>query len=144
MLAHSIEPNVDICCSLQLAMTRLDGSQFWGARRRLADVDRAMLSLLVAKTERTPDHDIMRSRGANAPAAPLETLPGKLAGKLLDRELQERRAWRDTPAEHLPAAGLVRGTGRGPRSSSPTTPASTYGADGRCDARGRTPWRQSS
>jgi enterochelin esterase-like enzyme len=87
MLAHSIEPHVDICCSLQLAMTRLDGSQFWAARRRLADVDRAMLSLFVAKAERTPDHDIMRFRGANAPAAPLETLPGKLAGKLFDREL---------------------------------------------------------
>jgi enterochelin esterase-like enzyme len=88
LLARSAEPYVDVCCSLQLSMTRLDGSQFWAARRRMADADRAMLSLFVAKAERTAEQDIIRYRGANAPAAPAETSPGRIAGTLFDRELK--------------------------------------------------------
>lgn len=88
MLAHSAESGVDICCSLQFPLTRLGDSMFWAGRRRLAEIDRAMLSLFVVKAERTPVHDIQTFRGANAPADPVQVAPGKLAGQLLDREIR--------------------------------------------------------
>ncbi len=88
LLAHSNEVVVDVCCSLQLAMTRLGEGPFWAARRRLAEVDGALLSLFVAKPARTPDQDIRKFRGAKAPHAPRESLAGALSGKLLDRELK--------------------------------------------------------
>lgn len=88
LLAYSTEPHVDICCSLQLPMTRLGDSNFWAARRRLGSIDRAMLSLFVTKATRTPAEDILIFRGVNAPVTPAQVVDGQLAGKLLDRELQ--------------------------------------------------------
>ena len=88
LLAHSAEPHVDICCSLQLPMTRLGDSDFWAARRRLGGIDRAMLSLFVTKAARTSVEDILVFRGANAPADPIQVVDGQLAGKLFDRELK--------------------------------------------------------
>jgi hypothetical protein len=91
LLAHSLEPYVDVCCSMQFPMTRLGGSDFWAARRRLGGIDSAMLSLFVVKTERTPVEDILTFRGPNAPADPAQVAHGKLAGQVLDRELASKR-----------------------------------------------------
>jgi enterochelin esterase-like enzyme len=87
LLAHSAEPYVDVCCSMQFPMTRLDDSNFWAARRRLGGIDRAMLSLFVVKAERSPIEGILTYRGANAPADPTQVAHSELAGQLLDREL---------------------------------------------------------
>lgn len=88
LLAHSIEPNVDICCSLQFAMTRLGDSNYWAGRRRLGGIDRAMLSLFVVKPERTALKDILTFRGPNAPTDPAQVAEGRLAGQIVDRELK--------------------------------------------------------
>lgn len=90
MLAHSSEPAVDVCCSLQLAMTRLGDSDFWAARRRLGGIDRAMLSLFVVKDERTPEADILTFHGPDAPAGPHQISEDQLAGQLFDRELASK------------------------------------------------------
>ncbi len=86
LLAHSLEPYVDVCCSMQFAMTRLGDSDYWGARRRLGGIDSAMLSLFVVKAERTAVENILTFRGLNAPDDPAQ-MAGKLAGQLIDREL---------------------------------------------------------
>ncbi len=88
LLAYSIEPHVDVCCSLQLPLTRLAGSNFWAARRRLGGIDSAMLSLFVVKTEATPLEDILTFRGPGAPVDPAQIADDRLAGQLFDRELK--------------------------------------------------------
>jgi enterochelin esterase-like enzyme len=90
LLAHSAEPDVDVCCSLQFGMTRLGDSQFWGARRRIGDADSAMFSLFVVKDRPTPVEDILTFRGRNAPADPPQVADGKLAGQLFDREFRSK------------------------------------------------------
>jgi enterochelin esterase-like enzyme len=88
LLARSDDPEVHVCCSLQFEMTRLGGSDYWAARRRLGDADAAILSLFVAKAERTPEAGIQRYRGTGAPSAPVQVAEGKLAGQLIDREIK--------------------------------------------------------
>lgn len=86
LLAYSTESNVDVCCSMQFPMTRLDDSNFWAARRRIGGADSAMLSLFVVKDERTRVEEILTFHGSNAPADPPQVADGELAGKLFDRE----------------------------------------------------------
>ena len=90
LLAHSADDQVDVCCSLQFPLTRLGESRFWAGRRRMAELDDAMLSLFVAKAEVTPSEDIQRFRGLNAPGDPLQVGPGMLAGQVFDREIESK------------------------------------------------------
>ena len=90
LLAHSLAPYVDVCCSMQFAMTRLGDSDYWAARRRLGGIDRAMLSLFVVKAERTPVEDILTFRGPSAPADPAQVAHADLAGQLIDREMASK------------------------------------------------------
>lgn len=88
LLAHSSESRVDVCCSMQVELTRIDDGPFWAARRRMAGLDRSMLSLFVARPERTAEKDIQRFRGANAPPDPRRVALSLMRGQTFDRELK--------------------------------------------------------
>lgn len=88
LLAHSGEDRVDVCCSMQVELARIGEGPFWAARRRMAGIDRSMLSLFVARPERTPEADILRFRGANAPPDPRQVAPGLMRGRTFDREMK--------------------------------------------------------
>lgn len=88
MLARSNDTRVDICCSLQLQMSRIGPGPFWAARRRMADIDKSMLALFVSKPERTPEADIQRFRGANAPYDPRQVATPALRGQVVEREMR--------------------------------------------------------
>jgi enterochelin esterase-like enzyme len=84
LLAKSGEDEVFACCSLQINMTRIGDTDFWAARRRLADIDAAMLSL----TTDLGSFDAFQTwRGPKAPPMPAETPLGKWAGQIVDREI---------------------------------------------------------
>ena len=84
MLARSGEDDVHVCCSLQIALDRLGGSDLWVARRRVAGLDAAMLSL----TSELGRFDSFQTwRGPNAPPKPDEAELGKWAGQVIEREL---------------------------------------------------------
>lgn len=82
LLARSGEEPVFACCSLQVELTRISDTEFWAARRRLADIDSAMLSL-------TTDFDsgFETWRGPKAPPQPAETALGQWAGQMMEREM---------------------------------------------------------
>lgn len=89
VLARSPAPTVTVCCAPQMELSRLRGSSYWVARRRLGDASRAMISLALIEPGRPIRAEDWRTwRGPEAPPKPEEVEIGKWTGKLLQPEFE--------------------------------------------------------
>jgi len=89
LLVKSQQETLTSCCGPLMELTRLGDSDYWAARRRIADADTAMISLVVIEPGRPIRPEDWRTfRGPSAPAKPAEVELGKWRGKLLQPELQ--------------------------------------------------------
>lgn len=87
LLAKSSDASVQVCCAPQMKLERIGASDYWAARRRIADPDKAMLSFSIIKPG-VPPEGFKTFRGPNAPLKPIEVEIGKWKGQMLERELK--------------------------------------------------------
>ncbi len=89
VVARSERDEVWLCCSLHTQMTRLGNSNYFAARFRLAELDRALLYFIPTDRvgRRVPDSDKVVYRGPDAPSAPALMLNGALEGQVVETTL---------------------------------------------------------
>lgn len=85
-IATTSAPQAIVCCAPQMSLVRLADSNYWAARRRLADAERAMISLALIGDD--PQLDWKTWRGPKAPPKPDEVEIGQWKGQMLERELR--------------------------------------------------------
>lgn len=87
ILARSDDGEVAFCCAPNGSLSRLGDSTYWAARYRLADLDRAMITLVPDSAAASSDA-WRYYRGPNAPPQPAETPIGKWKGQMIERQLK--------------------------------------------------------
>lgn len=90
MIAHAPgKQAVEVCCSLQMPLSRVGASDYWAGRRRLPHADEALLTLGILAEGMSLGQTLTAYRGPKAPAEP-PVLKAGLKGQVLKRELKSQ------------------------------------------------------